>query len=78
MINGAHVVVYSWDAETARAFFRDILGLPAVRATGPPAAASAMDGRTWRLTEPVDVQTDASPGVEIGRDAALKVREVPV
>jgi catechol 2,3-dioxygenase-like lactoylglutathione lyase family enzyme len=26
MINGAHVVVYSRDAEAGRAFFRDILG----------------------------------------------------
>lgn len=26
MINGAHVVVYSKDAETDRRFFRDVLG----------------------------------------------------
>jgi catechol 2,3-dioxygenase-like lactoylglutathione lyase family enzyme len=32
MINGAHIVVYSKDAETDRAFFRDILGFPSVDA----------------------------------------------
>jgi catechol 2,3-dioxygenase-like lactoylglutathione lyase family enzyme len=32
MINGAHVVVYSKDAESDRAFFRDILKFPAVDA----------------------------------------------
>ena len=30
MINGAHVIIYSKDAEADRAFFRDILGLPNV------------------------------------------------
>ena len=32
MINGAHVVVYSKDAEADRAFFRDILGFASVDA----------------------------------------------
>jgi len=32
MINGAHVVVYSEDAEADRAFFRDVLGFPSVDA----------------------------------------------
>ena len=32
MINGAHVIVYSTDAEADRAFFRDILGFPSVDA----------------------------------------------
>lgn len=32
MINGAHVVVYSKDAEADRAFFRDILDFPCVDA----------------------------------------------
>jgi catechol 2,3-dioxygenase-like lactoylglutathione lyase family enzyme len=32
MINGAHVVVYSGDAEADRAFFRDRLGFPSVDA----------------------------------------------
>jgi catechol 2,3-dioxygenase-like lactoylglutathione lyase family enzyme len=32
MINGAHVVIYSKDAEADRAFFRDVLKFPAVDA----------------------------------------------
>lgn len=32
MINGAHVVVYSKDAEADRAFFRDVLKFPCVDA----------------------------------------------
>lgn len=34
MINGAHVVVYSKDAEADRAFIRDILGFASVDAGG--------------------------------------------
>ena len=47
MINGAHVVVYSEDAEVDRAFFRDILGFTSVDAGngwlifGLPAAEAA-------------------------------------
>ena len=47
MINGAHVVVYSEDAEADRAFFRDILGFASVDAGhgwlifGLPAAEAA-------------------------------------
>jgi catechol 2,3-dioxygenase-like lactoylglutathione lyase family enzyme len=32
MINGAHVVLYTKDAEADRAFFRDVLGFPSVDA----------------------------------------------
>src|SRR5438477_11185137 len=32
MINGAHTIIYSQNAEADRAFFRDILGFPAVDA----------------------------------------------
>ena len=32
MINGAHVVIYSKDSETDRAFFRDVLQFPCVDA----------------------------------------------
>jgi catechol 2,3-dioxygenase-like lactoylglutathione lyase family enzyme len=32
MINGAHIVIYSKDAEADRAFFRDILRFPSVDA----------------------------------------------
>ncbi|MFD9908733.1 VOC family protein [Streptomyces sp. NPDC059063] len=34
MINGAHVILYSHDAEADRAFFRDVLGHPHVDAGG--------------------------------------------
>jgi catechol 2,3-dioxygenase-like lactoylglutathione lyase family enzyme len=34
MITGAHVVIYTTDAEADRAFFRDVLGFPAVDAGG--------------------------------------------
>ncbi|WP_422733420.1 VOC family protein [Micromonospora sp. WMMD558] len=34
VINGAHVVIYSRDAEADRAFFRDVLGYPHVDAGG--------------------------------------------
>ncbi|WP_455362511.1 VOC family protein [Streptomyces sp. SYSU K21746] len=32
MINGAHVVIYTRDAESDRAFFRDVLGYPHIDA----------------------------------------------
>ena len=32
MLTGAHVVIYSKDAEADRAFFKDILGFPSVDA----------------------------------------------
>ena len=32
MINGAHIIVYSKDPESDRAFFRDVLNFPAVDA----------------------------------------------
>lgn len=35
MITGVHVVFYSQDAQADRAFLRDVLGLPWVRAAGP-------------------------------------------
>lgn len=34
MITGTHAIVYAKDAERARAFFRDVLGLPYVDAHG--------------------------------------------
>ncbi len=32
MINGAHAIIYASDTEAARAFFREVLGLPHVDA----------------------------------------------
>ena len=37
MITGAHTVVYSRDADADRAFFRDVLDLPAAEAAVHPA-----------------------------------------
>ncbi|WP_327418956.1 VOC family protein [Streptomyces sp. NBC_01233] len=34
MISGAHVILYSPDAEADRAFLRDVLGFPGVDAGG--------------------------------------------
>jgi catechol 2,3-dioxygenase-like lactoylglutathione lyase family enzyme len=34
MINGAHVIIYSRDAEADRSFFRDVLGYPYVETGG--------------------------------------------
>jgi catechol 2,3-dioxygenase-like lactoylglutathione lyase family enzyme len=34
MINGAHAIIFSSDAEADRAFFKDVLGLPFVDAGG--------------------------------------------
>jgi hypothetical protein len=34
VINGAHVIIYSQDAEEDRAFFRDVLGYPHIDAGG--------------------------------------------
>jgi catechol 2,3-dioxygenase-like lactoylglutathione lyase family enzyme len=48
MINGAHTIIYSSDAEADRAFFRDVLGFDSVDAGGgwlifalPPAELAA-------------------------------------
>jgi catechol 2,3-dioxygenase-like lactoylglutathione lyase family enzyme len=34
MINGAHAIIFSRDADADRAFFKDVLGLPSVDAGG--------------------------------------------
>ena len=51
MITGAHTILYSPDADALRAFFRDVLELPAVDAGGgwlifglPPAELAAHPG----------------------------------
>lgn len=58
MIFGAHVIVYSKDADADRAFLRDILGFPSVAGHGwlifalPPAEAAihpADDGARHEL-----------------------------
>jgi catechol 2,3-dioxygenase-like lactoylglutathione lyase family enzyme len=51
MINGAHVIIYSKDAEADRSFFKDVLGLHSVDAGGgwlifalPPAEVACHPG----------------------------------
>lgn len=51
MINGAHVIIYSKDAEADRAFFKDVLGFHSVDAGGgwlifalPPAEVACHPG----------------------------------
>jgi len=53
MINGAHVVIYTKDAEADRAFFRDVLKFPSVDAghgwlifAMPPAEAAFHDSES--------------------------------
>jgi len=55
MINGAHVIVYSNDADADRAFFRDILSFPAVDA-----------GHGWLIfaLPPAEVAVHPSDGTE--------------
>jgi catechol 2,3-dioxygenase-like lactoylglutathione lyase family enzyme len=55
MINGAHIIVYSKDADADRAFFRDVLKFPAVDAGHgwlifalPPAEAAFHPGENDR------------------------------
>lgn len=54
MIAGAHTIVFAEDAEAAHAFFRDVLGFPAVDAGEgwlifalPPGALAAHPGPGW-------------------------------
>jgi catechol 2,3-dioxygenase-like lactoylglutathione lyase family enzyme len=59
MINGAHVIIYSRDAEADRAFFRDTLGYPHVDA-----------GHGWLIFKlpPAEVAmhpADGEPGHEL-------------
>jgi catechol 2,3-dioxygenase-like lactoylglutathione lyase family enzyme len=58
MISGAHVIVYSKDAETDRAFFRDVLGFKSVDAGHgwlifalPPAEAAFHPGEKNSIHE---------------------------
>jgi hypothetical protein len=53
MITGAHAVIYSTNADSDRAFFRDVLGLPSVDAGGgwlifglPPSEVAFHPGET--------------------------------
>ena len=56
MINGAHVILYSRDAEADRAFLRDILGLPHVDV-----------GHGWLIFGLPPSEVAVHPGDENGR-----------
>ena len=58
MITAAHAIVFAEDAEAARAFFRDVLGLPSVDAGGgwlifamPPTELAVHPGAGWGQSE---------------------------
>jgi catechol 2,3-dioxygenase-like lactoylglutathione lyase family enzyme len=56
MLAGAHVVLYSQNAEADRAFFRDVLGLPSVDA-----------GRGWLIFALPPAEAAFHPAGESGR-----------
>jgi catechol 2,3-dioxygenase-like lactoylglutathione lyase family enzyme len=79
MINGAHVIVYSADAEADRAFFRDVLGYESADAGGgwlifalPPAevavhpAASGGSHELYMMCDDIEATVDElrAKGVE--------------
>jgi catechol 2,3-dioxygenase-like lactoylglutathione lyase family enzyme len=58
VITGAHVTIFAEDAESARAFFRDVLGFPHVDAgdgwlifATPPAEIGIHPGAGWGQSE---------------------------
>ncbi len=55
MLNGAHIIVYSRDAEADRAFLRDTLGFPAVDA-----------GRGWLIFALPPAEAAFHPAAENG------------
>ncbi|MFI6150733.1 VOC family protein [Streptomyces sp. NPDC051109] len=82
MISGAHVILYSQDAEADRAFIRDVLGFPGIDAGGgwlifklPPSevAVHPADGpprhEFYLMCDDLDSQLDEfrAKGVEITR-----------
>jgi catechol 2,3-dioxygenase-like lactoylglutathione lyase family enzyme len=79
VITGAHTILYAEDAEAARAFFRDVLGFPAVDAGGgwlifalPPAELALHPGgagehRLYLMCDDLDATMSelAARGVEL-------------
>jgi catechol 2,3-dioxygenase-like lactoylglutathione lyase family enzyme len=85
MITGAHVIVFSRDAEADRAFFRDVLGFESVDAGGgwlifrlPPAELAAHPDeagdrhRLYLMCDDVEATVDElrAKGVEMVRDVS--------
>ena len=75
MISGAHMMIYSADAEADRAFFRDVLGFPSVDAGEgwlifalPPAEiACSPRGRKWQARDLSHVRQCGSHDSILGR-----------
>lgn len=59
MIAGAHTVLYAHDAEAARAFFRDVLGLEAL---------DPGDGWLYLALPPAEIACHPGPGIVAGRE----------
>jgi catechol 2,3-dioxygenase-like lactoylglutathione lyase family enzyme len=57
MINGAHITVFAHDADAARAFFRDVLGLRSVDA-----------GDGWLIFEAPPTEVAFHPGAGWGQE----------
>jgi catechol 2,3-dioxygenase-like lactoylglutathione lyase family enzyme len=55
VITGAHVIIYARDPDAARAFFRDVLGLPSIDA-----------GRGWLIFDLPPAELAAHPAEEGG------------
>ena len=62
MINGAHVVIYSRDAEADRAFLRDVLGFPHVD------AAPNDSGNGWLIFALPTAEAAVHPAETGGRE----------
>ena len=83
MINGAHIVIYSRDAEADRAFFRDVLGFSSVDAGGgwlifamPPLEAAFHDSRKNDQHELYLMCDDIDATLKALRSKKAKVSEV--
>ena len=83
MINGAHIVIYTRDAEADRAFFRDVLGFSSVDAGGgwlifamPPLEAAFHDSRKNDLHELYLLCDDIEATLKALRSKKVNVSEV--
>ncbi len=61
MINGAHIIIYSKDAEADRAFFKDVLGFPSVDA-----------GHGWLIFSLPPAEVACHPADDEGHDVGSR------
>ena len=84
MITGAHVILYSTDAEADRAFFRDVLEYPSVDAGHgwlifalPPAELAVHPAEAGAAGQH-ELREQAEPGVlDLAREARALGRQLP-